>query len=157
MALYDWLVEVFVRSGAAGVLAGVMAAVLVSCGCTFVFTTSRFRVRSMLYESAKYQGREPPTLPYYIPWLGSTLFYLANPHGFMKSAMCVQSLFRWDLVPLYYQSLTEPLMSGPNRRTAISCEYVLVLYTYIYSPARGMCRNSSAVLAASILRILSFS
>ena len=87
MGLIHRLAEAYAGSGTVGILVGVVAVILSVCGCTFVFTTWRFRLSSTSYGNGGREGKEPPTLPYYIPWLGNLLEYLINPHRFLKSAM----------------------------------------------------------------------
>jgi len=78
--------QILSNNAAAGALAGVVIVILLVFGSTFVYTKLRFRLSSLNYEAQKHQGKEPPALPYYIPWVGSILEYLVNPHGFLKSA-----------------------------------------------------------------------
>ncbi|KAI9783662.1 MAG: hypothetical protein M1839_003510 [Geoglossum umbratile] len=60
---------------------------------TFLFTSLRFRLKCL--GDMRLEGKEPPTLPYWIPFIGSSLGMMRNPHGFYKSAMFnVQTIFR---------------------------------------------------------------
>jgi hypothetical protein len=56
---------------------------------TFLFTNLRFRLQCL--GDMRLKGKEPPTLPYWIPFVGSALGMVRNPHGFYKSAMFVRA------------------------------------------------------------------
>ncbi|KAI9763250.1 MAG: hypothetical protein M1840_000825 [Geoglossum simile] len=62
-----------------------VAAVSLVCICTFAITSWRFWRGSIRYHSREHFGDEPPTLPHWIPWLGSSLSYTTNVHGFLKA------------------------------------------------------------------------
>src|SRR5262245_53597203 len=54
---------------------------------TFLFTTLRFRLQRL--DDGRFEGKEPPTLPYWIPFVGSAVEMSRNPNGFYKAAMFV--------------------------------------------------------------------
>ncbi|KAH7198438.1 cytochrome P450 [Fusarium flagelliforme] len=60
-----------------------LAAVLVLLFSTYCITTIRYSLQR--FSDRRYQGKEPSTLPYGIPGLGSALGLIQNPHGFFKS------------------------------------------------------------------------
>ena len=53
-------------------------------GTTWLITELRFQYQSQGGKS-RFQGREPPTLPYALPWVGSALKML-SPHDLYASA-----------------------------------------------------------------------
>jgi len=55
---------------------------------TFLITTCRFYIGVSLGDR-RFRGLEPLTLPYCIPWIGSGLSIIRNPHAFYESAMFV--------------------------------------------------------------------
>lgn len=60
-----------------------LAAVLVFLLSTYCITTIRYLLQRS--RDRRYQGKEPSTLPYGVPGLGSALGLIRNPHGFFKS------------------------------------------------------------------------
>lgn len=50
---------------------------------THCFTTVRYSVQR--FRDRRYRGKEPLTLPYTLPGVGSALNLITNPHGFFKS------------------------------------------------------------------------
>ena len=56
----------------------VLAVILVLLS-THAFTTLRFRL-GRRGNAGRYAGKEPPTLPYSIPWIGSA-FLMRDPHA----------------------------------------------------------------------------
>jgi hypothetical protein len=50
---------------------------------TYCITTIRYSLQR--FSDRRYQGKEPSTLPYGVPGLGSALGLIRNPHGFFKS------------------------------------------------------------------------
>ena len=61
-------------------LVAVLAFLLFS---TYCITTIRYLLQRSC--DRRYQGKEPSTLPYGVPGLGSALGLIRNPHGFFKS------------------------------------------------------------------------
>ena len=59
-------------------------------GGTFLITTCRFHLGHIT--NPRNTGKEPPTLPYFIPWVGSALSMISDPHGFYELTMFVQYL-----------------------------------------------------------------
>jgi len=60
-----------------------LVAVLVLLFSTYCITTIRYWLQRSC--NRRYQGKEPSTLPYGVPGLGSALGLIRNPHGFFKS------------------------------------------------------------------------
>ena len=58
---------------------------LVSLLSTHCFTTARYLLQS--FTDRRYKGKEPATLPYQLPGVGSALDLVKNPHGFFDSAV----------------------------------------------------------------------
>lgn len=50
---------------------------------THCFTTLRYLIQS--FSDRRFKGKEPPTLPYQLPGIGSALDLIRNPHGFFDS------------------------------------------------------------------------
>lgn len=57
---------------------------------THCFTTIRFRIHH--HYNRRHQGREPATIPYSIPGLGSALSWIQRPHDFFDSIRCVNNI-----------------------------------------------------------------
>ena len=51
----------------------------------YLITTFRFFVGSLV--DRRYKGKQPLTLPYWIPYLGSALLMTNDAHSFYESAM----------------------------------------------------------------------
>lgn len=60
-----------------------LAALVVLLFSTYCITTIRYSLQRLC--NRRYQGKEPSTLPYGVPGLGSALGLIRNPHGFFKS------------------------------------------------------------------------
>lgn len=52
---------------------------------THCFTTARYLIQSL--SDRRYKGKEPTSLPYQLPGVGSALELVRNPHGFFNSAV----------------------------------------------------------------------
>lgn len=50
---------------------------------TYCFTTIRYFIQRSY--DRRYRGKEPNTLPYILPGVGSALSLIKNPHGFFES------------------------------------------------------------------------
>ncbi|KAI9743465.1 MAG: hypothetical protein M1818_002777 [Claussenomyces sp. TS43310] len=67
-------------------IVGCIALILVGiCGGTFLFTSLRFHLEQA--DGRRFTGTEPPTLPYFIPWIGSALEMIRDPHVFYQSTL----------------------------------------------------------------------
>lgn len=60
------------------ILATLLLLLLTHCFTTIRYSVQRFRNR-------RYQGKEPLTLPYILPGVGSALSLITNPHGFFNN------------------------------------------------------------------------
>ncbi|KAK8040055.1 hypothetical protein PG993_008466 [Apiospora rasikravindrae] len=52
---------------------------------TYLFTSCRFHWTSG--HDSRFRGREPPTLPYWIPWLGNAWSMVTDPHKFYEKTL----------------------------------------------------------------------
>lgn len=52
---------------------------------TYIFTTCRFYLTSRA--SSRFMGKEPPTLSYWIPWVGNGLSMVRDPHKFYEETL----------------------------------------------------------------------
>ena len=59
--------------------------VFVVLASTYVFTSCRFYI-GCSFENRRLKGLEPLTLPYFIPWVGTGLSIVLNPHKFYQTA-----------------------------------------------------------------------
>jgi ABC-type Fe3+ transport system permease subunit len=50
---------------------------------THCITTIRYSIQR--FYDRRYKGKEPSTLPYVLPGVGSAISLIRNPHGFFKS------------------------------------------------------------------------
>ncbi|KPA38475.1 cytochrome p450 7b1, partial [Fusarium langsethiae] len=60
-----------------------LVSLLVLLFSTYCITTIRYSLQRI--SNRRYQGKEPSTLPYGVPGLGSAFGLIRNPHGFFKS------------------------------------------------------------------------
>ena len=83
----------FPNSAALTYLTAASALILSIPTLTFLLTFLRFRLQCL--GDRRFKGKEPPTLPYWIPFVGSALGMVRNPHGFYKGAMfvCTSTLY----------------------------------------------------------------
>ena len=55
------------------------------CCSTYLITTCRFFIGCL--GDRRHKGKQPLTLPYWIPFLGSSIFMATNGHAFYETAM----------------------------------------------------------------------
>lgn len=72
---YHWL-------GICGTVISIGAALMSS---TYVVTTCRFFIGSLI--NRQFKGKQPLTVPYWIPFMGSAIFMANDAHGFYESAV----------------------------------------------------------------------
>lgn len=72
------------NSSSTGLLVQAAVLILISLLSTHCFTTARYIIQS--FTDRRYKGKEPSTLPYQLPGVGSALDLVRNPHGFFDSA-----------------------------------------------------------------------
>lgn len=77
--------------------------------CTYIFTSCRFILQSPGYR--RYRGKEPPSLPYWLPWIGNGLQFARRPHALYDYA---RFLFTLRDVVIIRRFLIRPL--GRNAR-----------------------------------------
>jgi len=65
-----------------GVILSIAAALFCS---TYLVTTCRFLIGSL--SDRRHKGKQPLTLPYWIPFIGSSIFMATNGHAFYESVM----------------------------------------------------------------------
>lgn len=53
---------------------------------THCFTTARYYIHYHLIDHHN-RGKEPLTLPYSLPWVGSAIYMIENPHGFFDHVL----------------------------------------------------------------------
>lgn len=53
---------------------------------TFCFTTIRYFIQCHALDR-RYKGKEPATLPYWIPFVGSALHMIESPHNFLDQVL----------------------------------------------------------------------
>ncbi|KAK1980437.1 cytochrome P450 [Colletotrichum cereale] len=58
---------------------------VILCLSTYVFTSCRFYLNSRA--SRRFQGNEPPTLSYWLPWVGNGLDMIRDPHKFYEKIL----------------------------------------------------------------------
>lgn len=66
--------------------------VLATCGvcmCTYIFTSCRFYLSSK--KNRQFRGNEPPTLAYWLPWVGNGIQMIRDPHKFYEETLYVHS------------------------------------------------------------------
>ncbi|KAK1635793.1 cytochrome P450 [Colletotrichum phormii] len=55
------------------------------CICTYIFTTCRFYLSSK--KNRQFRGNEPPTLAYWLPWVGNGIQMIRDPHKFYEETL----------------------------------------------------------------------
>lgn len=59
------------------------------CMCTYIFTSCRFYLSSK--KNREFRGNEPPTLAYWLPWVGNGIQMIRDPHKFYEETLYVCS------------------------------------------------------------------
>lgn len=80
--LVEDFLEVDTDSHAVYTITRTIILILLLLVSTHCLTTCRFVYQSLF--DRRNQGKEPPTLPYSLPWVGSALQLIQNPHGFCE-------------------------------------------------------------------------
>lgn len=74
------------------ILTSTVLGLVILCAITYLFTSFRFSLTSGL--NSRFKGNEPPTLPYWIPWVGNAWSMVTDPHKFYEETLYVHiSLF----------------------------------------------------------------
>jgi hypothetical protein len=67
------------------ILGAIISIIILLFCSTYLVTTCRFFIGSL--GDRRHKGKQPLTLPYWIPFLGSSIFMATNGHAFYETAM----------------------------------------------------------------------